>query len=101
MRTLLYIASGNYRREYEQLPYDQVILVDLRRFNQQPPFGSKVRCLQMNVLDAVSMLRKEGVKIDCLVTINEGLSEGGGSFAMLSDFMIGQLFPLYEEDSTA
>jgi hypothetical protein len=97
MKTLLYIASGPYRPEYESLPYERIILVDLRRSATQLPTGSKVRYLRMNVLDAVSLLRKEGVKIDCLVTINEGLSEGGGSFAMLSDFMIGQLFPLFKE----
>ena len=97
MKTLLYIASGPYRPEYESLPYERIILVDLRRSATQLPTGSKVRYLRMNALDAVSLLRKEGVKIDCLVTINEGLSEGGGSFAMLSDFMIGQLFPLFKE----
>jgi hypothetical protein len=100
MKTLLYIASGPYRSEYENLPYDRIILVDRRGLNHQHPNRSKIRCLQMNVLEAATLLINEGVKIDCLVTINEGIYGGGGSFAMLSDFMIGHLYPLFNEQIT-
>ncbi len=97
MRTLVYVASGSYHRTYEQLPYERIILIDLHsRF--APLNNSKVRCLRMNVLDALELLKSEGVKIDCLVNMNEGIYEGGGTFAMLSDHMVGQLYPLLNDE---
>lgn len=97
MRTLVYLASGPYHRVYEDLPYERIILIDLHsRF--APINNSKVRCLRMNVLDALELLKREGIKIDCLVNMNEGIYEGGGTFAMLSDHMAGQLYPLLNDE---
>jgi hypothetical protein len=97
MSTLVYLASGPYHRSYEHLPYDQIILIDIQsRF--APLNNSKVRCLRMNVLDALELLCAEGVKIDCLVNMNEGIYEGGGTFAMLSDHMAGHLHPLLKDE---
>ena len=91
-KVLVYLASGPYRAEYEKLPFDKIILIDYHAFRNDQ-LGEKVECWSCNVLDAVERLKRRNLKISCLVNINEGLQEGGGSFVMLSHFMMGYLSP--------
>jgi len=94
---LVYLASGPNREEYENLPYDKVILIDYNYFKNDQ-FGDKVECWSCNVIEAVERFHQRNMKINCLVNINEGLQEGGGSFVMLSDFMMGYLSPLLKDE---
>ena len=99
--TLLYLASGPYRRSYENLPFDQVILVDrdLIRFPRARPENSKVNLLRGDALPAIQKLKKrDGIKIDCLVSVNEGLCEGGGDYPIFSDFLLGYLSPILADE---
>lgn len=99
--TLLYLASGPYRRSYENLPFDQVILVDreLIRFPRARPETSKVSLLRGDALPAIEKLKKrDGIKIDCLVSVNEGLCEGGGDYPIFSDFLLGYLSPILADE---
>ena len=98
-KVLVYLASGAYREEYEQLPFDKVILIDYNCFARDS-IGGKVECWRCNVIEAVDRLHARNMKINCLVSINEGLQEGGGSFVMLSDFMMGYLSPLLMDEFT-
>lgn len=100
MKTLLYLASGNYYQDYENLPYDKVILVDANSFSHgfHPPFGSKVKCMKMDALQAIQQLKTENIQIDCLVSINEGLAEGGGSYPIFLDFLMGYIIPILKDD---
>ena len=54
----------------------------------------KITCVGMDCLESIAYLKQENVKIDCLVSLNEGLSEGGGSYAINSDFFLGFVMPL-------
>ena len=51
MKTLVYIASGGYRKEYESLDYDRIYLVDtaLRKRVR----SDKVKLLRCDALEAV------------------------------------------------
>jgi hypothetical protein len=98
-RVLVYLASGPHREEYAQLPYDKVILIDYNAFDRDS-FGTKVECWRCNVIEAVERFSQRNLKISCLVNINEGLQEGGGSFVMLSDFMMGYLSPMLRDEFT-
>ncbi len=100
MKTLVYLASGEYRRAYENLPYDQIICVDrcselVRTYPQQ---GTKVRFIGRDALFAIDQLQQEGTQIDALVSMNEGLFEGGGSYPIFSGFLMGYLSPLLAEE---
>lgn len=100
MKTLLYLASGPYYENYETLPYEKVILVDSHSFRNglQQPIGSKVKCMRMDALPAIQKLKDENVRIDCLVSLNEGLAEGGGHYPIFSDFLLGYLSPILNDD---
>ncbi len=96
-RVLVYLASGPNRDEYEKLPYDKIILIDYNFFKHDQ-LGDKVECWSCNAIEAVERFHQREMKINCLVNINEGLQEGGGSFVMLSDFMMGYLSPLLMDE---
>ena len=99
-KTLLYLASGEYRSDYEALPYEKVILVDKSTAYKKVdlPTDSKVMFLNMEALVAIDYLKTNNVKIDCLVIINEGLYEGGAIYPFYSDFFIGFLHPILSEE---
>ena len=89
---LLYLASGNYRPEYEKLNYSQIYLVDKRirhNFN-----SDKVVPMRMDALGAIEMLKEKGVKVDCLVCLCESQGEGGQTYDMCSDVIMGYMMPI-------
>ncbi|GAA4074313.1 hypothetical protein GCM10022389_19820 [Flavobacterium cheonanense] len=99
-KTLLYIASGGYKPEYENLPFDHLYFVDGNsNFKKSyPEDHPKITFLGMDALFAIDYLKSKQVKIDCLVLINEGLWQGGGSYPLFSDFLIGYLSPILLEE---
>ena len=58
--TLLYLASGKYLSEYENLPFDKVILVDrsIRR-SDKVPSDSKVTLIAGDALPGIRRLKQE------------------------------------------
>lgn len=100
MKTLLYLASGEYSPVYENLPYDQIICVDrcsdlVRTY---PLKSTKVRFIGRDALFAIDQLQQEGTQIHALVSMNEGLFEGGGSYPIFSGFLMGYLAPVLAEE---
>jgi hypothetical protein len=102
MKTLLYLASGGYYPEYELLPFDRLIFVDRSHgyAKSYPKHNPRIRFIAADALIAIDMLKKEGVKIDCLVSLNEGLNEGGGTYPIFSSFLMGYLSPLLNDKIT-
>jgi hypothetical protein len=102
MRTLLYLASGAYREAFQDLPFDRMIFVDRCQGYAQnyPKNDSRIRFIPTDALIAIDMLKQEGVKIDCLVSVNEGLEEGGGTYPIFSGFLMGYLSPLLKDEFT-
>ena len=106
-KTLAYFASGGYHRTYQYLPFDKVYLIDncfrYRYRTTDPRFKKninqigKVTCIGMDALESISYLKKESVKIDFFVSLNEGLWEGGGSYPINSDFFLGYAMPLLND----
>lgn len=99
-KTLLYLASGGYKPEYENLPFDHLYFVDGNsNFKKSYPENHpKITFLGMDALFAIDYLKSKQVKIDCLVLINEGLWQGGGSYPLFSDFLIGYLSPILQAE---
>jgi len=103
MKTLVYFASGPNKTEYQDLDFDQIYLIDnffkKKQQAQIDIFNSgKVFCIGMDCIQAVNFLRKQHVKIDCFVSLNEGLYEGGGRYAINSDFFIGYAMSLFKDN---
>jgi len=102
MRTLVYFASGRNREEYQNLDFDIIYLIDncfRNRNRTQNNLLSKGKtiCIGMDCLQSIELLKKLNVKIDCFVCLNEGLYEGGGSYAINSDMFLGYAMPLFNE----
>jgi len=102
MKTLLYLASGGYHPEYDTLPFDRMIFVDRSESygKSYPKNDHRIRFINEDALIAVDILKKEGAKIDCLVSVNEGLYEGGGTYPVFSGFLMGYLSPLLKDEFT-
>jgi len=100
MKNLVYFASGKYKKEYQNLPVDKVYLIDsiFRKLNPSIIFSiGKVTCIGMDALKSISYLKEKQVKIDFFVSLNEGLYEGGGSYAINSDMFLGYTMPLLKD----
>lgn len=102
MKTLVYFASGPDREEYQDLDFDKIYLIDnyfrnRNRFQNRVVSKGKIRCIGMDCLESIEYLKKEKVKIDCFVSLNEGLYEGGGSYAINSDMFLGYAMPLFKD----
>lgn len=101
MSVLLYLASGQYQPFYENINYDQVILVD-RKLNIKhltQPSISKVELIKDDALTALRTLKsRPRFKVDCLVSINEGLIQGGGDYPILNELLLGYLHPMLADE---
>ena len=101
-RTLLYLASGAYSSEYEKLPYEKVILIDKsipQSFAQAVNTTSqKVEIINSDALEGIKQLKDRNITIDCLVSLNEGLQEGGGEYPIFSEFLLGYLSPILAKE---
>jgi hypothetical protein len=103
MKTLVYFASGRMRKEYKDLDFDKIYLVDncfkIRQQNTRKEyFRGKIICLGMDCLVSIACLKNENVQIDYFVCLNEGLWEGGGSYAINSDMFLGYAMPLLKDN---
>lgn len=103
MKTLVYFASGPNRPEYQQLDFDRIVLVDncfknRGRYLKSVFNKGKVTCIGMDCLESIEYLKKENITIDCFVSLNEGLYEGGGSYAINADFFLGYIMPLLKDN---
>lgn len=103
MRTLLYLATGAYLDVFSQLPFDKMYFVEkndilYKKSYQNIPPNAELIC--MDALKSIDYLKSQGVKVDCLVSLNEGLKEGGGGYAMLSDEVMGYLSPILKNEFT-
>jgi hypothetical protein len=54
----------------------------------------------MDAIPALACLIKLKIKIDALVSINEGLWEGGGDYIIFSDLIMGLALPLFRKKVT-
>ena len=95
-KTLLYVASGNYRPVYECLDFSRIYLVD--NHMRRRPHSERIVELHDDALHAVDLLKNRGVSIDCLVCLCESRGEGGQTYAMCSDVFMGYIMPILSKD---
>lgn len=95
MRRLVYFASGNYYDRFEELPFDQIILIDMSAFrdDEHTRQGSKVECWNMSAIEALQEFKIRGIQIDALVILNEGFLEGGAKYPLLTNLFLGLVYP--------
>lgn len=101
MKTLLYLAAGPYLDAYSKLPFDKLFFVeknDLKYTSSYENIPSNAEWIEKDALVAIDELKLRGIKIDYLVLLNEGLLEGGGGYAMLSDEVMGYLSPILKDE---
>jgi hypothetical protein len=102
MKTLVYLASGAFKKEYYTLQFDAMYFIDydaeLRK--SYPIESTNILFIGKDALLSIDELKRNNVQIDCLVVINEGLFEGGGVYPMFSDFLMGYLYSLLKDEFT-
>jgi hypothetical protein len=86
MANLVYISSGSYNPDYENLPFDKIYLVDLKYSGKST---EKVQGLKMDALESLKFFKENHIQIDCLVLLRESQGEGGYTYNMCSDMVIG------------
>lgn len=97
MKRLIYLASSGYNiNRYNRLPFDQIYLVDYI-FRTRIKVSGKLILLGMEAVEAIKYLKKQNLKFDCLVILNEGLGEGGGLYPLHSDVVLGFIMPILNE----
>ncbi len=101
-KVLFYLASGPYSEAYSKLEFNRQIYVDRTAdFNRTfPKHNNTIRFIGKDALCAIEEIKKENIKIDTLVSLNEGLYEGGGNYPILSGFLMGYLAPLLKDEIT-
>lgn len=97
-KNITYIASGRRIREgYEDLPFDNVVLVD-KCFPEVVTIKGKIICIGLSSVFATALFKELGIKYSALVCINEGLAEGGGSFNVLGNWSYSNILPIMEDE---
>ena len=94
MANLVYLASGGYKSQYEDLPFDKVYLVDPLCHGKRT---HKVHALKMDALESHKFFKDNGIQIDCLVLLRESQGEGGDTYNMCSDMLIGYFMSILPE----
>jgi hypothetical protein len=94
-RVLLYLSSGPCAPAFQELPFESVILVD--QHHRRHEFGSKVIQLALDNNAALRLLFTLGVKISCVLGLNDGCCEGGNYECSYHTGGLGRLMPIIEE----
>ncbi|GGE15732.1 hypothetical protein [Psychroflexus salis] len=100
-KTFCYLAAGPYLKNYNQLAFDKLYFIEkndclYKSSYQKIPINTEWICL--DVLKTIDDLKEREIKIDYLVSLNEGLKEGGSGYAILSDEMMGYLSPILRDE---
>ncbi|MDR2643532.1 MAG: hypothetical protein LBC74_12145 [Planctomycetaceae bacterium] len=112
MSTLIYFASGAFKPEYENLPFDNIYLIDLWSFKNkakkfenpndyiefEPLRIGKVTCVNSECLKAVNYLKSQNVKADCYVTANTSCHSRPKRCPLGLPFFIGYVMPILKDD---
>ena len=91
-------ASGrSIRNGYSDLPFDNVVLVD-KCFREPISISGKVICIGLDAVRATALFKEIDVKFDAFVCINEGLNEGGGWYALHSNWSFSSILPILKDE---
>lgn len=91
-RIIFYPSSCQYSDEFQQVPYDVVIL---NAYLIGPPRRvGKVYYLNLDNNELLGLLAAKGLRISALVIIRDGCSEGGNYECIARDSFFGRLIPI-------
>ena len=93
-KTLVYFASGHLKKDYHDLPFDKIYLVDYIFRNRNQSTG-KIICLGMDCLESIEYFKSQNIVIDYFVSLNEGIYEGGGSYGINTDMFLGYAMQIF------
>ena len=102
MKTLAYFASGIHF-DFDKLnliQFDKIILIDYNfKFNNSKikQINNKILLLKMDAFEAVDYLISKNIKLDCFMSLNEGLCEGGGYYPMNGFYFLSYLSPVLKD----
>jgi hypothetical protein len=101
MKTLAYFASGIEKMDFSTFEYDRIILVDYEfdtgLYNIQTENSKTIIRMSCDAITAVDLLKSKGIKLDCFVSINEGLEEGGGYYPLNGEYFLSYLSPILND----
>jgi hypothetical protein len=90
MKTLAYFASGKDKMDFSTFNYDRIILVDngftTSSFSETIENNKLVIRMSCDSIKAIDILKKKKIKLDCFISINEGLFEGGGHYPLNGEY---------------
>ncbi|GAB4143326.1 MAG: hypothetical protein Fur0041_18410 [Bacteroidia bacterium] len=94
-QTLAYMACGTQKMNLNALPYRHCFLSD-RSFKNSYQKNNFI-CLAGDAIKALKYLRNKDQKLDCFISINEGLLEGGGDYPLNGEFFLALLSPVLND----
>ena len=98
MKTLAYFASGLIEDfdKIDKIDFDRIILIDYEfdiQNSKVKKISPKILILKMDAMEAVRYLIKNKIKIDCFMSLNEGLEEGAGVYPLNGFYFLSYLSP--------
>lgn len=101
MKTLAYFASGIEKMDFSTFEYDRIILVDYEfdtgLYNIKTENNKTIIRMSCDAITAVDLLKSKGIKLDCFISINEGLEEGGGYYPLNGEYFLSYLSPILND----
>ena len=102
MKTLAYFGCGIEEMDFSNFNYDRIILVDYHLKIHNKNFEEviekkiiiKMACAS---LDAIAILKQKNIKVDCYISINEGLIEGHGDYPLNGSYFLSYLAPILND----
>jgi len=91
----LYPSSCDYFDDFQQVPYDAVIL-NSRGISKTGRIG-KVFCLNYDNNELLGRLTARNIRLSALLVIRDGCVEGGNYQCVQSDGFFGRMMPLINE----
>ena len=101
MKTFAYFASGIEKMDFSNFDYDRIILVDYDfktgEYDIKVESNKTVIRMSCDAIAAVDILKSKKIKLDCFVSINEGLVEGGGFYPLNGEYFLSYLSPILND----
>jgi hypothetical protein len=98
MKTIAYFASGIEKMDLSSFGYDRIILVDngfkTGEYNIKIENNKTIIRMGCDAITAVDILKDKKIKLDCFISINEGLYEGGGNYPLNGEYFLSYLSPI-------
>ena len=102
MKTLAYFGCGIETMDFSDFQYDRIILIDyhlkIHNKNFEEVIENKIIIkMACAALDALAILKQKNIKLDCYISINEGLREGSGDYPLNSSYFLSYLAPVLND----